>query len=135
MGGGTRPPRGGLFEGRRVRHPRVGGFPAPRRRSHRVVSQPRDAPLTVTPRAVTFHPDALADAREAAEYYALRVPHLGAEFIDEVRRVVALAAERPEVGGPMRAGRRRLVVHAIPVRLGLPDRAGRFIARARRRAL
>ena len=64
-----------------------------------------------------MHPDALADASEAAEYYARRVPQLGADFVTELRRVVALAAARPEVGGPMRAGRRRWLFTRFPFAL------------------
>ena len=49
----------------------------------------------------------MADASEAAAYYAERVPQLGEAFLAQLARVVALAVERPELGFPMRAGRRR----------------------------
>ena len=77
----------------------------------------RDSPLTDAPRPVTFHPDALADAREAVAYYSARVPQLGAEFIAEGRQIVAWAAARPELGTPMRAGRRRWLFRRFPFAL------------------
>ena len=93
--------------------------------------QIRDPPLTVAPPNVTFHPDALADAREAAAYDSERVQQLGDECISELRRIVTLAAERPELGAPMRAGRRRWLFRrfkfAVVYRIA-PDGSVRVLA-------
>lgn len=50
-------------------------------------------------------------------YYSGRIPYLGAEFITEVQRIVAWAAERPELGAPMRADRRRWLFSRFPFAL------------------
>lgn len=73
----------------------------------------------------------MADASEAAAYYAEREPQLGEAFLAELARVVEVALERPELGFPMRAGRRRW--HFTRFRFSLvyrvaPDGALRILA-------
>jgi plasmid stabilization system protein ParE len=46
---------------------------------------------------ITFRRPARAELIEAAAWYEAQRPNLGAEFIEEIERCVALAAEHPEL--------------------------------------
>lgn len=63
---------------------------------------------------LTFHREALAELRDAARYYAERVPQLGDEFVAEVRRVTALIALQPKTGAPMARDRQRVLCERFP---------------------
>jgi plasmid stabilization system protein ParE len=45
---------------------------------------------------VEYHPLALEELIDSAEYYELRAEHLGESFLDEVARAVADISESPE---------------------------------------
>ncbi len=45
-----------------------------------------------------FHPYALAELTDAAQFYEAAAPGLGTDFLDEVERVVRLLEQYPEIG-------------------------------------
>jgi len=45
---------------------------------------------------ITFHPDAEAEITEAAQYYEVRKPGLGSDFLREVERGLDLISTNPE---------------------------------------
>ena len=63
-----------------------------------------------------FHESAELELNEAADFYDLRSPGLGSDFLDEVERGLGHIAEHPEAAAPALALcspiplRRRLVV-------------------------
>jgi hypothetical protein len=50
----------------------------------------------------------------AADYYDDQVPGLGEDFVAEVERAAAYAAEWPAAGSPVEGGFRRVFVHRFP---------------------
>ena len=71
---------------------------------------------------VGLHPEARAELREAAARYDERVPGLGIAFLDAVERAMRVAAEAPQLGAPLAAGLRRLLVQRFP--FAVIDRQG-----------
>ncbi|MGH7574198.1 MAG: type II toxin-antitoxin system RelE/ParE family toxin [Longimicrobiales bacterium] len=63
---------------------------------------------------VEYHPAAVTDLDEAVDYYASRVPGLGAAFHAEVKRTEALAARHPEAGSPLGSDVRRWLLDRFP---------------------
>jgi plasmid stabilization system protein ParE len=63
---------------------------------------------------VTYHRLAELELSEAAQYYDLESPGLGASFLNEVERCTAAIAEHPEVGAFVRGSIRRRLVHRFP---------------------
>ncbi len=56
---------------------------------------------------VSFRRSARAESIEAAAWYEARRPNLGVEFIAEIDRCVALAAEQPLLFATVHNGTRR----------------------------
>jgi toxin ParE1/3/4 len=71
----------------------------------------------VTERKSEFHPSAQSELNHAATYYESRVPGLGAEFMDEVQRVVTLICQFPDIGPVIWETRRRALVRRFPFAL------------------
>jgi len=46
-----------------------------------------------------FHPDALGELREAAQYYAIREVGLDLRFVDSVEETIGRILEAPIAGG------------------------------------
>lgn len=63
---------------------------------------------------VSFRRAARAEFIEAAAWYEARQPHLGAEFIEEIDRCIALAAEQPQRFALVHNGMRRVVAKRFP---------------------
>lgn len=66
---------------------------------------------------VEYHPAAENDLREAVDYYASRVPTLGAWFHAEVKRTERLATQYPESGMPLGGDVRRWLLDRFPYTL------------------
>ena len=64
-----------------------------------------------------FHPEAEAEFIEAAAYYEQDVPGLGERFAREVRRAIERLLEYPELGPPIDADLRRLMLIRFPYSL------------------
>lgn len=61
-----------------------------------------------------FHPEAEEEFIEAAAYYERQIIGLGERFGEEVRQVVERLLEYPELGPPIDAALRRLVLPRFP---------------------
>lgn len=61
-----------------------------------------------------FHPEAEQEFIEAAAYYERHVTGLGERFGGEVRQVIERLLEYPELGSPINADLRRLVLARFP---------------------
>ena len=61
-----------------------------------------------------FHPSAQTELTQAIHYYETRVPGLGSELLDEVRRAISLICEFPELGPPIWETRRRILLDRFP---------------------
>ncbi|MGH9784921.1 MAG: type II toxin-antitoxin system RelE/ParE family toxin [Terriglobia bacterium] len=61
-----------------------------------------------------FHPEAEQEFVEAAAYYERNVTGLGQRFGSEVRHAVERLLEYPELGSPLDADLRRLVLIRFP---------------------
>lgn len=67
---------------------------------------------------ISFNPEALADAEEAARWYRDNGGAVPARaFAQELRRVVQLAAEQPGIGAPGQHGTARLYLKRFPYTL------------------
>jgi len=66
------------------------------------------------PRAVEIHPQALAEAEAAAEWYANRSQAASIAFALEVERAIGLIAESPERWPTHSAGTRRYLLRRFP---------------------
>jgi len=64
-----------------------------------------------------FHPEAEEEFIEAAAYYERNVPGLGERFGSEVRRTIERLLEYPELGSPIDADLRRLMLTRFPYSL------------------
>lgn len=62
----------------------------------------------------SFHPDAADEFVEAAVFYDSRVQGLGRLFAAEVHRVISYLREFPDVGAPVQASVRRVLVDRFP---------------------
>lgn len=63
---------------------------------------------------VTFRRAAREEIIEAAAWYEAQRPNLGVEFIAEVERCVALAAEQPQLYAVVHKGMRRVTAQRFP---------------------
>lgn len=63
---------------------------------------------------VTFHRAARAEFIEAAAWYETQRLELGAEFIAEIERCVALAADQPQLYAVIHNGIRRITAERFP---------------------
>jgi plasmid stabilization system protein ParE len=61
-----------------------------------------------------FHPEAEQEFIEAAAYYEQHVTSLGERFGSEVRRAIDRLLECPELGSPLDADLRRLMLTRFP---------------------
>jgi plasmid stabilization system protein ParE len=61
-----------------------------------------------------FHPEAEKEFLEAVSYYEAQVPGLGERFDAEVRTASAVLLEYPEIGPPIDAELRKLVLARFP---------------------
>ena len=66
------------------------------------------------PRSVRFHPAALQDADEAAEWYAERSVRAAIRFLDELDRLIDLIAISPDRFPVFEADLRRAVFRRFP---------------------
>ncbi len=64
-----------------------------------------------------FHRLANRELNEAAQYYELESPDLGAAFLSEVERCLQLIAEHPEAGMILRGSGRRRLLRRFPYAL------------------
>ncbi len=64
--------------------------------------------------SVTFRRAARAEFIEAAARYEAQQKNLGMEFITEIERCVALAADRPEIFATVHKDIRRVTAHRFP---------------------
>ena len=63
----------------------------------------------------TIHPDAAQDIAEAAAFYEREgSPQLAARFVAEVKRVIHLLLQNPEIGTPRPNGRRFFTTKVFP---------------------
>lgn len=79
---------------------------------------------------VSFRRAAQAELIEATEWYEARQSKLGVEFIDEIDRCVALAAEHPLLFGIAHNDIRRVVVNRFPYSIYYRPEAGRIVVLA-----
>lgn len=63
---------------------------------------------------VTFRRAARAEFIEAAAWYEAQRPNLGVEFVTEIERCVALAAEQPQLYAVVHKGLRRVTTERFP---------------------
>jgi len=63
---------------------------------------------------LAFHPAALAELGEEAQYYNARSSGLGYRFIEQVEIAAELAAAMPGIGSPYLAGTRRVFPKDFP---------------------
>jgi len=69
---------------------------------------------------VTFRRAARAEFIEAAAWYEAQRPNLGVEFVAEVERCVAVAAEQPQLYAVVHKGMRRVTCGAVSIQRLLP---------------
>jgi len=69
---------------------------------------------------VTFRRAARAEFIEAAAWYEAQRPNLGVEFVAEVERCVAVAAEQPQLYAVVHKGMRRVTWGAVSIQRLLP---------------
>ena len=62
----------------------------------------------------SFHPEALAEYREAALWYERQKPGLGGRFVSEVEASVAAILANPTRFGPVEQGVRRYALKRFP---------------------
>ncbi len=63
---------------------------------------------------VSFHTDAIEDARNARLWYAEQNPTLASEFVTEIERAIGLILDTPESWPPFEAGTRRFLLRRFP---------------------
>jgi plasmid stabilization system protein ParE len=66
---------------------------------------------------VEFHPEAELELIEAAVYYDLQVPGLGARFESEVTRAIDFLRDHPNIGRPLDENLRAFVLRRFPFTL------------------
>jgi plasmid stabilization system protein ParE len=66
---------------------------------------------------ISFNPLAERELNEAAQYYEVESPDLGAAFLTEVERAYTLLTEYPESGPVVRGAVRRRVLPRFPYAL------------------
>ncbi|MBL0162511.1 MAG: type II toxin-antitoxin system RelE/ParE family toxin [Xanthomonadales bacterium] len=64
-----------------------------------------------------FHPDALAEFEDAANYYELLQPGLSARFVANVESALQSVSEAPEVWPVLVTGVRRRLIRVFPYAL------------------
>jgi plasmid stabilization system protein ParE len=63
---------------------------------------------------VDFHPDAVAEARSAWQWYAERSPHAASAFLAELDRAITLVSKGPYQWPQYVAGTRRYALRHFP---------------------
>ena len=76
---------------------------------------------------ISFGRAARAEFIEAAAWYEVRHPNLGVEFIAEIDRCVALAAEQPQRFAIVHSGIRRVVAERFPYSVYYKAEARRIV--------
>jgi plasmid stabilization system protein ParE len=61
-----------------------------------------------------FHPEALEELAESADYYEGKGEGLGSDFIAEIEHGIEYICERPEAWPPLVGGVRRFLVRRFP---------------------
>jgi len=88
-------------------------------------------------RQVQFHPEAVAEAREAARWYRERSDSAADAFLSELDRAVERIAEAPELSTRYVAGTRRFLLRHFPYSVIYREKSGRIeviaIAHGRRK--
>ena len=86
---------------------------------------------------VEFHPDAVAEARSAWQWYAERSPLAASAFLAELDRAITLVSEGPYQWPEYVAGTRRYALRRFPFVLVYRERAATIqiiaVAHGRRR--
>lgn len=72
-------------------------------------------------------PAASSELEHAAAFYDARTAGLGAEFLDEVHRAIALIRASPQSGTPQRRQTRRLLVRRFPYSIVYRDESDRIL--------
>jgi plasmid stabilization system protein ParE len=80
--------------------------------------------------AVTFHRAARAEFLVAAARYEAQRSGLGAEFISEVERCIALAAKQPQLYAIVHRNTRRVTTHRFPYSIYFRAEARRIVVLA-----
>lgn len=65
-------------------------------------------------KSIAFHPAALTDLRDQANYYEERSPGLGLRFIEQTEAALYLAASMPGIGTNYKYGTRRVFPKDFP---------------------
>ena len=65
-------------------------------------------------RSVRFHPAALEDAEEAANWYAERSPRIASRFLDELERLIAAISDAPTRFPVIEGSLRRALFQGFP---------------------
>lgn len=63
---------------------------------------------------VEFHPEALSEFQEAAQYYATQQPGLGLRFVEQVEGVINSLADHPETYAVFEQDVRRCLTKRFP---------------------
>jgi plasmid stabilization system protein ParE len=63
---------------------------------------------------IEFHPAAGRELTDSARYYESKLPGLGADFLDEFRRLLVLLNVNPEIGAVVEAPYRRMIFDRFP---------------------
>jgi len=79
---------------------------------------------------ITFRRAARAEFIEAAAWYEKQRPNLGAEFVAEVERCVALAAEQPQLYAVVENNVRRVTARRFPFSIYFRAEARRIVVLA-----
>ena len=79
---------------------------------------------------IFFHRAARAEFVEAAVWYGARRPDLGSEFVAEIERCLALAAEQPLLYGKVHNSIRRVVAKRFPYSVYYIPESGRIVVLA-----
>ena len=73
-----------------------------------------------------FHREAEDELAESAVFYESRVAGLGKSFTSEVQRTVTIIREHPDLGSPLGAKVRRVLVRRFPYHVIYRHDAGRI---------
>lgn len=75
---------------------------------------------------VVYHPAAVEDLTEAAQFYDSRVPGLGTEFLEEVDQAVSRIANSPARYAIVRGNIRRCMLRRFPYGVYFRETEGEF---------
>lgn len=95
------------------------------------------APATLTPKPVSLHPAALAEAEAAVDWYRERSEKAAEGFLRELDRAIGQIAQNPDRFPVFESGTRRMLLRRYPFGIVFRETGGRLeiiaVAHGRRR--